>query len=231
MTEEMKEEQARRQLAYEDAIKGKTDEEILAVNYFFNKQTKKGCVRKHDIPAVTDEQFDELVSKRANEITSQGVLAAMGLTTPPVWIIDPLKVCTPEFEDAEYVRMGADDKARTSRITTTFLLYAQDIMYIYTRTVSLTDRFCDETSASILYKDITSVSLNTVTTEVRHDVLEAGGCMRKAKEIPVWIPGTTNTVSFTVPGKTYTVNVGGAKAVMTAAVANLRAKIAESKKK
>ena len=33
MTEEMKEEQARRQLAYEDAIKGKTDEEILAVNY------------------------------------------------------------------------------------------------------------------------------------------------------------------------------------------------------
>lgn len=227
MTEELKEEQERRQLAYEDAIKGKTDEEVLAINYFFNTQKKKGCLTKKKVPLVTDEQFDELVSKRAAEITSQGVLAALGLNTPPGWIIDPLKVCTPEFDGAEYVRMGADDKARTSRITTTFLLYATDMLYIYSRTVSLTDRYANELSASIMYKDITSVALNSLTTEVRHDVIEPG---RKAKEIPVWIPGTTNKVIFTVSGTTYEVNVGGAKAVMTAAVANLRAKIAESKK-
>lgn len=226
MNEEYKEQQELRKLAYEEAVKGKSDEEILAVNYFFNTQKKKGCLSKKKIPMVTDEQFDELVSKRAGEITSQGVLAALGLSTPPAWIIDPLKVCTPEFDDAEYVKMGADDKARTSRITTTFLLYSTDTMYIYSRTVSLTDRYSNELSVSIMYKDIASVAMNSVTTEVRHDVIDA---KKKAKEVPVWIPGTTNNVIFTVAGKSYEVNVGGAKAVMTAAIAQLRAKIAESK--
>ena len=230
MNQELKEEQRNRQLAYADAVKGKSEDEILALNYFFNTQKKKGCVKKYKIPLVTDAQFDELVSKRAGEITSQGVLAALGLSTPPTWIIEPLKVCTPEFEDAEYIKMGADEKARTSRSTTTFLLYAPDTMYIYARTMSLTDRYSNEISASMLYKDITSVALHSVTTETRHDVLEPGGCMRKAKELPVWVPGTTNKVIFTVSGKSYDVNVGGAKAVMTSAVAKLRAKIAESKK-
>ncbi len=230
MTQAMKEEQARRQLEYQDAVKGKSEDEILAINYFFNKQRKKGCLRKKNIPTVTDEQFDELVAKRAAEITSQSVLATLGLSLPPAWIIDPLKVCTPEFEDAEYIRMGTDGKARTSRITTSFLLYAKDIMYLYSRTVSLTDRHSSELSASIMYKDITSVALNTVNTEVRHDVIEAGGCLRKAKEVPVWIPGTTNSAEFTVPGKTYVVNVGGAKSVMTAAIAALREHIGKCKK-
>lgn len=230
MTEEMKEEKERKQLEYEEAIKGKSDDEILAINYFFNTRKKKGCLRKKNIPAVTDEQFDELVSKRAGEVTSQGVLATLGLSTPPVWIIEPLKVCTPEFEDAEYIKMGDDGKARTSRITTSFLLYSQDVMYIYSRTVSLTDRHSNDLSASVMYKDITSVALNTINSEVRHDMLEPGGCMRKAKEKPVWIPGTTNNAIFTVPGKTYVVNVGGAKSVMTAAIAKLREHIIKQKK-
>lgn len=226
MTEEMKEEQEYCRLAYEDAIKGKSEEELTAIDYFFHKTQKKGPYKKKEIP---DEAFDEIVGRRANEITSQGVLAALGLTTPPVWVIDPLKVCTPEFEDAEYVRMGADEKVRSSRITTTFLLYAQELLYIYSRTVSLTDRYNNELTVSILYKDITSVALNTVTTEIRRDIGETGKHAKKAPERPVWIPGTTNNVVFTVPGKSYTVNVGGAKTVMTAAIANLRAKIVESK--
>ncbi len=228
MNKEYKEEQELRKQAYVEAVKGKTDDEILALNYFFNTQKKKGCLRMGKIPLVSDKQFDDLVSKRAGEITSQGVLAALGLTTPPNWIIEPLKVCTPEFTDAEYVRMGADDKARTSRITTTFLLYSTDMMYIYSRTMSLTDRYNNELSVSMMYKDITSVALNSSTTETIHDLrLDSG---KKGKEAPVWIPSTVNNVIFTVSGKSYEVNVGGAKTVMTAAIASLRAKIAESKK-
>lgn len=224
MTEEMKEECERRKLEYAEAVKGKSEDEILVINYFMN------TMRKKNIPAVTDEQFDEIVSKRAGEVTSQGVLASLGLSAPPPWVIDPLKVCTPEFEDAEYIKMGADGKARTSRITTSFLLYSPEIMYIFSRTISLTDRHSTELSASIMYKDITSVALNTESSEVRHDVLEPGGCMRKAKMRSVWIPGTTNNVVITVPGKTYEVNVGGAKSVMTSAIAKLREHIAKCKR-
>lgn len=217
MTAEEKEERQLREQSYDTALIGKSEDELLAVNYFY-----KGIKKK--MPVVSDEQFDELVSRRASEITSQGVLAALGLSAPPAWIIDPLKVCTPEFDDAEYVRMGADDKTRTSRITTTFLLYASDVMYIYSRTLSLTDRYTRELTASLLYKDITSVALRSVITEELHTD-ETG---KKPKQ--VWVPGTVNHAIFTVPGQTYEVNVGGAKTVMTAAIARLRAKIAESKR-
>lgn len=224
------EEQQKRQLAYTEAIKGKTDEEIVAINYFFNAFKKQGCLKKKTVTLVSDAQYDELVSRRAAEITNQGVLAALGLEASQQWFIEPLKVCTPEFADAEYMKMGADEKPRTSRVTTTFLLFGQDTMYIYYRTTSLTDRYSNEWSASIMYKDITSIAFNTVTTESRHDLIEQGGCLKHAKEIPVWVPGTINNAVFTVPGKTYEVNVGSAKSVMTATIAKLREKIAACKK-
>ncbi len=228
---EVNEAQARKQLAYDEAVKGKTDEEIVALNYFFNAAKKKGCFKKKKVLLVSDAQYDELVAKRASELTEQAVLAALGLDGNQSWFIESLKVHTPEFEDAEYVKMGDDEMARTSRITTTVLLYGADTMYFYARTFSLTDRYNNELAASIMYKDITSIALNTVTTESRRDVIEQSGCLKKNKEIQVWVPATANKVIFTVPGKTYTVNIGNAKSIMTATIAKLRNKIAECKKK
>ena len=226
----MQREEKRQKLEYAENLKGKTEDEKLAVSYFYNILKSKGYWSKNKIvPMVTDAQYDELVSKRAEEITSQSVLAALGLSSPPPWIMDPFKVCTPEFQDAEYVKMGADLKARSSRISTTFIFYASTVMYVYSRTVSLTDHYCREFATSIMYKDISSVSLTTETHEARHDVIEPGGCFRKAKEVSVWIPGTTNKIEFTIPGKTIEVNVGGAKTVMTSEIANLRSIIAKCK--
>ena len=61
MNQELKEEQRNRQLAYADAVKGKSEDEILALNYFFNTQKKKGCVKKYKIPLVTDAQLLSLI--------------------------------------------------------------------------------------------------------------------------------------------------------------------------
>ena len=227
MTESMKKEEERKMREYYENLKGKTEDEKVAVAYFYNIPKKKGSYKKG--PMVTDAQYDELVAKRADEITNQTVLTALGLPTAPPWVMDPFKVCTPEFEDAEYVRTGADQKARSSRITTTFIFYAATTMYIYSRTVSLTDRYHSELAASIMYKDISSVSLTTETHETLYDYLEPGGLFKSAKQVFAWIPGTTNKIAFSVPGKTIAVNVGGAKSLLAADIERLRTLIAKSK--
>ena len=230
MTESMKKEEDRKIREYQANLVGKTEEEKVAIAYFYNILKKKGYWSKNQIlPMVTDAQFDELVSKRADEITNQIVLSALGLTTAPPWVMDPFKVCTPEFEEPEYVRTGADQKARSSRITTTFIFYAATTMYVYSRTVSLTDRYHSEIAASMMYKDISSVALTTETHETLYSYVEPGGFFRKAKEVYAWIPGTTNKIVFSVPGKTIAVNIGGAKSVLTADIERLRGLIAKNK--
>ena len=225
----IKAEETRKKNAYDDAVRGKSENELLAINYFYNKQNVKGCIKKKSVPMVTDEQYDALVNKQAALVTSQEVLDVLGLETPPQWIIDPLKVCTPEFNDAEYMRMGADGNARSSRITTTFLLYSKDIMYLYSRTTSLTDRQSYELSAGIMYRDITSVALKSENYDARYDMTDKGGCFKKSRRLSVWVPGSTHNVVITVPGKTYEINVGSAKTVMSSAIAQLREQIRRCK--
>lgn len=203
---------------------GRTEDQRLAVNYFLNTQTKKGCLRKKSVPLVTEAQFDEMLSRRASEVTSSNVLTALGIVTPPTWVIDPLKVCNTELDGADYARIGADGKLRTSLISTTFLLYSRDVMFIYCRTSSLTDGFVRETAASIMYRDITSIELETVSATKAVNTRTADG------STTVSVSHTANTATISVPGKNYTVNVGSALPIMTGAVSALRAKIAEAKK-
>ncbi|MEI6513123.1 MAG: hypothetical protein WCO51_07590 [bacterium] len=174
-------------------LKGKTPEQKQAIKYFLDT----GCIAA--LTRMKDDAYDQAVQSKLNALNlKQRALGKIGLDE------DQLKAIAPVFlhgytAEGAHVRVGADDRLRTSKYDATWLFFSDTQVYMYSYTLDMTSDAKKEKTEEYFYKDITNFSTSSETT----DANKISGCQgdkvtktqREYSRFSLVVPGDKFTCS------------------------------------
>jgi len=147
-------------------LKGKTSEQQRVIKYFLDS----GC-----LPAMMrmkDADYDQMVQTKLNGLNLKKMaLGKIGLDEDQLKEIAPVFLHGYNFEDA-YVRVGADNRLRSSKYDAAWLFFSDTHLYMYAYTLDMASNSKKEATEEYFYKDITNFSTSSSSTEAS----KASGC-------------------------------------------------------
>lgn len=109
-----------------------------------------------------DSDIDaELFGYLARQNLKERALEKLGLDESEVMEIEPVYFDGYHFDNVTLVKIGKDNKARSSRGRAVYLIFTKNEVYCYTYTVSLTEHYISEDTDTYFYSDIVSVATTT----------------------------------------------------------------------
>ena len=113
--------------------------------------------------AVSDEEIDaELRRYFENQNLKDRAFEKLGLDESEVMEIEPIYFYGYHFDGVNQVKIGKDNRARSTQGRVVYFFFAKNEVHCYTHTASLVNNFYSEDTDTYFYSDIVSVS--TVTT-------------------------------------------------------------------
>jgi hypothetical protein len=170
---------------------GKTADEKKVIKYF--TATNSGCLSG----AMKDEAYDKMVMDKLNGFNAyQRALEKIGLDEDELKEIPP--VSFHGYEEGTYSKVGKDGRNRTSKYSTTWLLFSSTEVYMYYLEFNMDSGEKMERTEEYFYEDITSFSTQNTTREyivLKPSCLNKAGANKKYRE--------TSRFALIVPGDAF----------------------------
>ena len=113
--------------------------------------------------SMTDSEIDaELRRYFEQQNIEAKALEKLGLSEDDEMEIEPISFYGYHFDGVNQVKIGSDNKARSSQARIVYFFFTKNEVYCYTHTVSLIENVYSEDTDTYFYSDIVSVS--TVTS-------------------------------------------------------------------
>lgn len=148
-------------------LKGKTQDQKQVIKYFLDS----GCMAA--LSGMKDDAYDQMVSSKLNGLNlKQRALGKIGLDEDQLREIPPVYLHGYNFDNGSYIKVGSDDRLRSSKYDATWLFFSDSQVYMYSYTMDMTSDGKKETTEEYFYKDITNFSTSSETTEAN----KVSGC-------------------------------------------------------
>ena len=143
-------------------LRGKTPEQKKVIKYFLDT----GCLA--ELTRMKDEEYEQMVMSKLNSLNlKQKALGKIGLDEDQVKEIAPVFINGYNFYDDEaLVRIGNDDRVRSSKYDGAWLLFSDSHVYVYIYTLDMASDGKRETTEEYYYKDVTNLSTTSESKEV-----------------------------------------------------------------
>jgi hypothetical protein len=135
---------------------GKTPEQKKVTKYFLDTGLLAALLR------MKDEEYEQMVMSKLNSLNlKKKALGKIGLDEDQVKEIAPVFLHGYNFDDESYVRIGSDDRLRSSRYDGTWLFFSDTHVYMYSYTLDMASDYKRETTEEYFYKDVTNLSTSS----------------------------------------------------------------------
>lgn len=172
-------------------LKGKTPEQKKVVKYFADN----GCLSL--FTRMKDDIYEQMVLDKLNSLNlKQKALGKIGLDEDQLKEIPPVLLHGYNYKDADYTRVGKDDRARSSKYDAYWLFFSSTQVYLYGYTFDMTSDSKKERTEEYFYKDITNFSTSSESIDANKPKGCFGGTTKVTKEY--------SQFSLIVPGDKFT---------------------------
>ena len=199
--------------------KGKTVEQHNVIRYFL----ADGCMGR--LGCIKDDAYEQLLMSTLNQLNfKQRALDKIGLDEDQLKEIPPVSLHGYNFADDDaLVRVGADNRIRSSKYDTSWLFFSDTQVYIYYYKLDMASINKHEETNEYFYKDITNFSTATQTTEA----ICPSGC--GGREV-IKVPREYSNFALIVPGDKFSCGTSGvAVADLERSVSAMKQKLREKK--
>jgi len=142
-------------------LRGKTAEQKKVIKYFKDTGCLAGFTR------MKDDEYEEMVKTKLNSLNlKQRAIGKIGLDEDQLKEIPPIFLHGYHFDGAE-VRVGKDDRLRSSKYDATWLFFSDSQVYMYSYVLDMIEDAKTEKTEEYFYKDITNFSTSSETTEAK----------------------------------------------------------------
>ena len=159
-------------------LKGKSAEQKQVVKYFLDT----GCLSL--FTRMKDDVYDQMVMGKLNGLNlKQKAIGRIGLDEDQLREIPPVFLHGYNYDTETsktdlYVRVGSDERLRSSKYDATWLFFSDTQVYMYSYTIDMVSDGKKEITEEYFYKDITNFSTSNETTEANKF-----GCMGNITKI------------------------------------------------
>jgi len=141
-------------------LRGKTPEQKTVIKYFKDS----GCLAS--LSGMKDDAYDEMVMTKLNGLNlKKRALGKIGLDEDQLKEIPPVYLHGYNFDGDTYVKVGSDDRLRSSKYDATWLFFSDSQVYMYSYTMDMASDGKKEKTEEYFYKDITNFSTSSESTE------------------------------------------------------------------